>query len=121
MTETPEQTVQRQLDAYNARDVEAWLATYAVDAQQFEYPNTLLASGHSEIKNRILERFKEPNLQAKLLQRTIMGNMVIDFEDITRTFPEGTGHLEFIAIYEIANGKIFRASFVLGKKQLDAK
>ena len=28
--------VQRQLDAYNQRDLDAWLKTYAPDAQQFE-------------------------------------------------------------------------------------
>ena len=37
--------LQRQLDAYNARDVEAILATYAADAQQFEHPAKLLATG----------------------------------------------------------------------------
>ena len=26
---TPEEIVQRQLDSYNAKDLEAWLATYA--------------------------------------------------------------------------------------------
>jgi len=31
---TPEATVQRQLDAYNARDVDALMATYAEDAQK---------------------------------------------------------------------------------------
>jgi len=33
---SPEVVIQRQLDAYNAHDLEAWLATYAEDAQQFE-------------------------------------------------------------------------------------
>jgi hypothetical protein len=33
----PEAVVQRQLDAYNARDIDALLAIYAADAQMFEY------------------------------------------------------------------------------------
>jgi len=33
---SPEEIVQQQLDAYNARDIDAILATYAEDAQQFE-------------------------------------------------------------------------------------
>jgi hypothetical protein len=33
----PEAVVQRQLDAYNARDIETLLALYAADAQQFEH------------------------------------------------------------------------------------
>jgi len=30
-----EQIVQQQLDAYNRRDIDAWLATYAADAEQY--------------------------------------------------------------------------------------
>lgn len=33
---SPEVVVQRQLDAYNAKNLDAWLATYAPDARQFE-------------------------------------------------------------------------------------
>ena len=42
---SPEAVVRRQLEAFNARDIQALMATYAEDAQQFEYPDTLLASG----------------------------------------------------------------------------
>lgn len=34
---SPEVVVQRQLDAYNAKNLEAWLSTYAPDAKQFEW------------------------------------------------------------------------------------
>ena len=67
----PEAVAQRQLDAYNARDLDAWLATYATDAQQFEYPATLLASGHAEIVARAA-RFQEPDLHARLLRACSM-------------------------------------------------
>ena len=45
---TPEQVVQAQLDAYNARNIDAFLATYAVDAQLFEHPAKPIAApcGH---------------------------------------------------------------------------
>lgn len=35
--------VQRQLDAYNAHQLEAWLATYHADAEQFLLHGGLLA------------------------------------------------------------------------------
>ena len=75
---SPEQVVQCQLEAYNARDLQAWLATYADTAQQFEYPDRLLASGRVQIAERAASRFQEPNLHARLLQRTLMGAMVVD-------------------------------------------
>lgn len=52
MNETPEATIQRQLDAYNARDLDAWLATYAPHAKQYLFPATLLASDIDEIRAR---------------------------------------------------------------------
>jgi putative hydrolase of HD superfamily len=117
---SPESVVQQQLDAYNARDLDAWLATYAEDALQFEHPAKLLATGHAEIRARTAVRFTEPNLHARLIQRSVMGHVVIDEEEITRTFPEGTGRVGLVCIYEVREGKIRTASFVFGEKVLDA-
>jgi len=113
--------VQRQLDAYKARDVEAILATYAEDAEQFEHPAKLLASGVAQLRGRFAARFQEPNLHAALFNRIVMGEVVIDHEKVTRTFPEGTGHIELVAMYEVRQGKIARAWFIFGPKTLDAK
>ena len=118
-TLSPEAAVQQQLDAYNARDLDAWVATYADDGKQFEHPATLVANGKAEIKARATIRFQEPNLYAKLLNRTVMENIVIDHEEVTRTFPEGTGTIRLVAIYEVKNGKIQSGSFVFGEKRLD--
>jgi putative hydrolase of HD superfamily len=116
---TPEIIVQRQLDAYNAKDVDALMATYAVDAEQFEHPAKLLARGTAEIRERFVTRFKEPNLHAHLVKRIVAGNVVIDHELVTRTFPEGAGKIELVAIYEVQNEKIAKAWFISGKKTLE--
>jgi hypothetical protein len=115
----PEAVVQRQLDAYNARDIEALVATYAEDAQQFEHPSRLLASGLVQLRERFAARFKEPNLHATLIKRIVMGSVVIDRETVTRTFPEGTGTTELVAIYEVQKGKIAKAWFISGPKRID--
>ena len=116
---TPAEIVQRQLDAYNARDIDTFMTCWADDAQFFEHPSTLLASGAAQIRERHVARFKEPSLHGALLQRMAVGNMVVDQEKVTRDFPEGSGHLEVIAIYEIADGKIARAWFKMGERFLD--
>src|SRR3954469_24320478 len=85
----PAAVVQRQLDAYNARDLDALLATYAVDAEQFEHPAKLLGRGGPELRERFAARFLEPNLHATLVHRTVLGATVIDHEIVTRTFSEG--------------------------------
>lgn len=111
---SPETIVQNQLNAYNAKDLDAWLATYAVDAKQFALGGELLAAGHAAIRARTAPRFTEPNLFAKLLSRTVIGNVVIDHEEVTRTFPEGPGHVELVCIYQVAHGKIQSATFNIG-------
>ena len=115
----PETIVQRQLDAYNARDIDALMAVYAGDALQFEHPSKLLASGSAEIRARFAARFKEPDLRAVLLHRIVAGNVVIDHERVTRTFPEGTGRIELVAIYEVQDGRIAKAWFISGAKTLE--
>ena len=115
----PEQVVQQQLDAYNARDVEALLAVYADDAEMFEHPATLLAAGSAELRARFEARFKEPNLHATLRQRIVMGDFVVDHEEVARTFPEGRGKLELIMIYQVRQGRIARAWSIAGTKTLD--
>lgn len=114
----PAAVVQRQLEAYNARDVDAILATYAPDAQQFEFPDKLLATGTAQLRERFAARFQEPNFHAHLLHRTVLGNKVIDHEEVTRTFPEGPGKIQLLAIYEVQDGKIAKAWFISGNKQL---
>lgn len=119
MNPSPESIVQRQLDAYNAHDIEALMSTYAVDAQQFEYPSNLLASGAGAIRERFETRFNEPNLHARLIHRIVLGGVVMDHEEVTRTFAEGTGKLELVAIYEVHDGRIVTARFLSGQKTLD--
>ncbi|TFW34191.1 nuclear transport factor 2 family protein [Massilia horti] len=115
---SPVAVVQAQLDAYNAKDIDALLDTYAPDAEQFTLHGERLAKGIDEMRPRFLARFEEPALHARLLSRIVMGNVVTDFELITRNFPEGEGTLEMLCIYEVVNGRIQRASFALGAKTL---
>src|SRR3954468_15780256 len=97
----PLAVAQAQLDAFNARDIEALMLTYAPDAEQFTLHGERLAKGHDELRPRYVARFTEPALYARLLSRTVMGGTVVDLELITRNFPEGQGTLEMLCIYEV--------------------
>ncbi len=113
---SPAAVVQRQLDAYNAKDIDAFMACWAADARYYQHPDTLLASGHAEIRARHIARFQEPNLHGALVKRMVVGNTVIDQELVTRTFPEGPGQIEVIAMYDVQSGVIASARFVLGPR-----
>ena len=49
---TPTEIVDRQLAAYNARNVEAFLRCYAPDAELFEFPDKSLAKGTVALRER---------------------------------------------------------------------
>jgi putative hydrolase of HD superfamily len=111
---SPLAVVQAQLDAFNAKDIDALARAYAPDAEQFALHGQRLAKGIDEIRPRYVARFTEPDLHARLLSRMVMGNIVTDLELITRNFPEGVGTLEMLCIYEVVDGRIQRASFAPG-------
>jgi len=115
----PTEVVRRQLDAYNAKDIEAFMSCWAEDAQFFAFPSDLLAEGAQQIRDRHVVRFREPDLFGKLIHRMNVGNLVVDREVVTRNFPEGLGRVDVMAIYEVADGKIAKAWFKTGMPMLD--
>lgn len=109
-----------QLAAYNARDIEAFMAFWHENAEIFEHPSTLLAAGAAQIRARHIVRFDEPDLHGKLIARFSVGNLVVDREVVTRNFPEGRGEIDVIALYEIEAGRIAKAWFKAGPPRLEA-
>ncbi|WP_044563827.1 nuclear transport factor 2 family protein [Azospirillum sp. B4] len=116
---SPEQVVDGQLRAYNAKDIDAFMAFWAEDARIYQHPDTLLASGAADIRARHVTRFSEPNLHGRLVHRLAVGATVVDHEAVTRTFPDGPGTVEVIGIYEVTAGRIRRAWFTMGTPVLD--
>lgn len=111
-----EVVVQRQLDAFNARDVDALLRVYADDAKLFEHPATLLANGAAELRARFSARFTDPMVRAVLLNRVVSGHMVVDHERVRRTFPDGVGEVELVMIYEVRGDRIANAWTIPGPR-----
>ncbi|WP_321956135.1 nuclear transport factor 2 family protein [Paraburkholderia bannensis] len=110
--------VARQLDAYNARDIDAFMACWADDAEYYEFPSRLLARGAQQIRARHVTRFDEPHLHGHLIHRGVVGNTVFDQERVTRDFPEGVGEVDVLAVYEVIDGKIAKAWFKMGAPRL---
>ena len=118
---TAESVVQAQLEAYNARDIDAFIATYADDVKLFELPEKLLSEGTAPMRERYGKLFKDDRLHATIVNRIVMGDTVADHERVRLTFPQGPGTVEAIAIYEVRDGKITKVWFRYGDRKLDAK
>jgi hypothetical protein len=113
-----EHPVQKQLDAYNARDIDAFMEWWSDDCEYYEFPARLLASGAAQIRERHVTRFKEANLFGKLIRRSVVDNLVVDQEVVTRTLADGIGEVDVLAIYQIEHGKIAKAWFKMGSPRL---
>ena len=110
--------VERQLEAYNARDIEAFMACWADDCRCYGFPDHLLADGAAAVRARHVERFREPDLHGHLHARHVVGDLVVDHETVTRNVPEGVGEVDVICLYQVADGKIVRAWFKMGDVRL---
>ncbi|WP_339756409.1 nuclear transport factor 2 family protein [uncultured Winogradskyella sp.] len=104
-----ETLIQKQLDAYNARDVNAFMSAYTEDIKLYNYPNELLSEGQDQMRKDYVSWFKRtPDLKAASKKRIIIGNKVIDHEQIT-----ANGKVfNTVAIYEIENGLISKVTFM---------
>jgi uncharacterized protein (TIGR02246 family) len=81
---TPSEVVDRQLDAYNERDLDAFVACYAPDAMVVQPDGSILATGREEIRERYGELFAaSPDLRAEILNRIEVGAVVIDEDRVT--------------------------------------
>jgi len=109
------QIVQQQLEAYNNRDIEAFSALFSEDAQVLQFPdNKILAQGKANVKELYKKLFdNSPTLHSELVNRTVLGNRVIDHEKITGR--AGVDVLELAVVYEIEQGKISKCLVIRQK------
>ncbi|MFQ3214869.1 MAG: hypothetical protein ACI9XJ_002210 [Marivirga sp.] len=104
------QIVDKQLDAYNAHDIEAFVATYADSVEIYNPKGQLLMKGHEQLRNGYSDFFANtPKLHCKILSRISINNTVIDKEEV---IINDSTTIYGVAVYEVANGKITSVSFI---------
>ena len=102
--------IQKQLDAYNNQNIEAFLACYAEDAVLAGLNGDVTHRGLAAIRKRHEDLFYEfPKNHARLVNRIDLGTTVIDHEQVERS--PGGDKFEVAAIYTIKDGKIARVDF----------
>ena len=101
----PEDPVQRQLEAYNAHDLDRFLAEYTDDVRVFRPPAAdPVVSGKKAFGEHYAKtRFTLPNLHARLVNRIVSGNIVVDQEEVTGL---SKPNVSAVAVYEVVSDKI---------------
>jgi len=110
----PEGFAQRQLDAYNARDLERFIAEYTEDVVVYRLPEAepILVGKAAFAEHYRKNRFSLPGLHAEVVNRMVFGNKVIDHE---RVVGVGSEAVEVAAIYEVTPRGISKVWFLGGK------
>jgi hypothetical protein len=104
--------VVRQVDAYNARDLGAFLDCYSPDTVVEDATGNVVMQGHDAIRAVYDELFREsPNLHAEIEVRIRVGEYVIDEEVVTgrRGSPDA---LHVAVVYHVASGVIDRVRMI---------
>jgi hypothetical protein len=103
--------VERQVAAYNAGDVDAFVACYAAEVVFEDADGGVQATGRDEMRERYAELFaSSPNLRAEVPSRIRVGSYVVDEERVSG-FPGGDVHA--VAIYRLdPEGLIDRVRFL---------
>lgn len=109
---TPEQIVERQLEAFNARDMDGFVRLFAESVVIRDLlDGRTIVRGIDAFRRRYEEVFEtRPLVQAELIGRLEIGSIVIDRERLT----DGDEHPpeDALAIYEVKGGVVTRMWFV---------
>lgn len=102
---------QEQLDAYNKRDIEAFLKPYSENVKVYAFPNQLLYEGKAKMREEYTSMFNRlPDLHCKLVNRMVLNNKVIDHEEVV--IMKSQPKIYAIAVYTITDGKISEVRFM---------
>jgi hypothetical protein len=108
-----EAVVQRQLQAYNDKNIDLFMACYSEDVKIYDFPHTLTMDGQEAMRERYHKLFATyPNMIATVDKRIFHGKYVIDHEEITGRL-EGA-IIQAVAMYEIKDDLITKVWFLRG-------
>ena len=106
---SPADPVDAQLEAYNGRDVEAFVACYAAGVLVEDGAGTPLMRGRDALRAEYGPFFEAaPDLRVEILHRIRIGAYVIDEERITGWEPQP---VRAVVVYHVADGLIDRVRF----------
>ena len=101
---------QAQLEAYNAQDLDAYCGFFTEHVVVADLNGAVTTEGLAAYREKYAGVFAQfPKNRADLLARMVVGNTVIDHEQVDRG--TGAATFEVAAIYTFAGGKIARVDF----------
>lgn len=108
----PAALAERQLAAYNARDLDAFAACFSEDVEVYDFPDGLSLKGREAFRARYVERFTCEGLEAIAVHRAVIGDRVIDHERVWLEGRDTSAPIDLVVIYTARDGLIARVDFI---------
>jgi uncharacterized protein (TIGR02246 family) len=107
--------VDRQVAAYQARDLDSFLSFYAEDVKVRDLDGTVIAVGLDGMRAFYEPLFRDsPQLSAKILNRIAIRNHVIDEEGVSGINLAGyPAEMHAAVVYQIRDGLIHDVIFIM--------
>ena len=96
--------VERQVEAYNAHDIDGFLACFTDNVVVTGPDGSVQMAGQAEMRAQYEGMFEKKDLHAEIVNRIRAGNWVVDQERVTRPGMS----MEVLVAYEIAGPDIVR-------------
>ena len=107
--DSPAKIIQKQVEAFNSRNLDAFVSCYTENVEVQRFPNEKMYQGTDNMRDnyeRFFENVKQSSVE--VMNRIVLGNTIIDEE---KTMVDGReGHQ--VAIYKVENGRIASMTFV---------
>jgi hypothetical protein len=104
--QTPEQVAQANIDAYNAHDVAALIATFTPSATFGQLGGRILLDGRGSMQGYYTQLFAaRPTVRCEVKQRTVMGPFVVELQEISGDDQPG---MQAMLISEVCEEKIVK-------------
>ena len=105
----------RQITAYQERNLATFLAFYAKDARIRQFDGSLVAGGTDGLRSFYEPLFRDgPGLKARILHRIAAGDYVIDEEETTGVHVPGyPATMHAVVIYQVKDRLIHDVIFLM--------
>lgn len=110
VAQSPAGLANEQLEAYNNRDIEAFLVPYSDTVKVFNDKFELLYQGKETMREQYGSMFERtPELNCNLLNRIVVNNTVIEHEEVTF---DGDRKVLAMVMYKVSDNKIQEVYFM---------
>lgn len=110
IAQSNEAIVEKQLAAYNSRDLDKYISMFSENVQLYNFPGEMILEGKELMRERYKIRFESQNLHAVVVNRTLLGDYIIDHEKVSGI---RDGIVEASIIYHISDGLIDKMWFII--------